>query len=81
LQLKGDSLKENCDRTKSTNYWKMEMDPKGNWAIREDNLVGKMIHITTEEIQFLNYIKMPRMETSTNRQRLNFLKIQSRILY
>jgi hypothetical protein len=52
LQLKGDSLKENCDRTKSTNYWKMEMDPKGNWAIREDNLVGKMIHITTEEIQF-----------------------------
>jgi hypothetical protein len=53
LRLKGDSLKEYYDKTKSTNYWKMEMDPQrrqlGN--TREDNLV-KMIHITVEEIQF-----------------------------
>lgn len=56
---KGDSLKRILRQNKINELigkWKW-IPKEGNWAIREDNLVGKMIHITTEEIQFFELYK------------------------
>lgn len=50
--------------------WKW-IPKEGNWAIREDNLVGKMIHITAEEIHFFELYKNSRewklVQTEKNR--------------
>ena len=56
---KGDSLKGILRQNKITELigkWKW-IPKEGNWAMREDNLVGKMIHITVEEIQFFELYK------------------------
>lgn len=39
-----------------TGKWKW-IPTEGNWAVREDNLVGKMIHITAEKIHFFELYK------------------------
>lgn len=59
---KGDSLKRKLRQNKINELigkWKW-IPKEGNWAIREDNLVGKMIHITTEEILFFELYKNAR---------------------
>ena len=56
---KGDSLKRKLRQNKINELigkWKW-IPKESNWAIREDNLVGKMIHITTEEILFFELYK------------------------
>lgn len=56
---KADSLKFVLRQNKMNELvgkWKW-IPKEGNWAIREDNLVGKMIHITAEEILFFELYK------------------------
>ncbi|MBU0940468.1 MAG: hypothetical protein KKD36_03410 [Bacteroidetes bacterium] len=56
---KADSLKFILRQNKINELiGKWKWIPKaGNWAIREDNLVGKMIHIAVEQIQFFELYK------------------------
>lgn len=70
---KADSLKFILRQNKINELigkWKW-IPKEGNWAIREDNLVGKMIHITVEEIQFFELYKNAKewklVQTDKNR--------------
>ncbi|MFV8359177.1 hypothetical protein [Flavobacterium sp. LS1P3] len=70
---KADSLKFILRQNKINELigkWKW-IPKEGNWAIREDNLVGKMIHITVEEIQFFELYKNTKewklVQTDKNR--------------
>jgi hypothetical protein len=58
--------------------WKW-IPKEGNWAIREDNLVGKMIHITTEAMAF-DCIKMPKWKL-TQTDKIRFSKSRIVFLY
>lgn len=71
---KGDSLKRILRQNKINELigkWKW-IPKEGNWAIREDNLVGKMINITTEEIQFFELYKNAKEWQLTQTDKIRF---------
>ena len=71
---KGDSLKGILRQNKINELigkWKW-IPQDSNWAIREDDLVGKMIHISTEEIQFFELFKKSKEWKLVQTEKIKF---------
>jgi hypothetical protein len=71
---KGDSLKGILRQNKINKLigkWKW-IPQDSNWAIREDDLVGKMIHFSTEEIQFFELFKKSKEWKLVQTEKIKF---------
>ena len=71
---KGNSLKIILRQNKINELigkWKW-IPQDSNWAIREDDLVGKMIHISTEEIHFFELFKKSKEWKLVQSEKIKF---------